>query len=504
MILNKSNIQSLNKSKIVVPDASLFDLPEKVLQFGTGVLLRGLPDFFIDKANRQGIFNGRIVVVKSTDHGTTKEFDQQDSLYTIVVKGIEDGKTIEENIVSSAISRVLVAGAEWDEILAVAASESLEVIISNTTEVGIQLIEDDVYAKPPISFPGKLLAVLHHRYKTFNGAKDKGLVIVPTELIVDNGTKLEDILIKLAKKNNLSSDFINWLNLHNQICNSLVDCIVPGKPVKDELQVIAQDLGYSDDLLIMTEVYRLWAISGTEKTRAKLSFANADEGVVITPDINLHRELKLRLLNGTHTLSCGLAYLAGFDNVKSAMDDKAMEAYVANLMRAEIAPSIPYTVTKTQTDDFAFKVLDRFRNPHINHQWLSITANYSSKLKMRVVPVLLNYVKQFKTVPDLMALGFAAYIKFTQPKSKVGDQYFGEINGQKYLINDTMAYYVADLWDKKSNQIVDAILADTLLWGEELTSLPGFSKSVSKYLKEMDNQQSIKELLQKELLKLEA
>jgi tagaturonate reductase len=361
-----------------------------------------------------------------------------------------------------------------------------------------------VFAKPPISFPGKLLAVLHHRYKTFNGAKDKGLVIVPTELIVDNGTKLSDILILLAKKNNLSSDFINWVNQHNEICNSLVDCIVPGKPVKEELQVIEQDLGYTDDLLIMTEVYRLWAISGTEKTRAKLSFAEADQGVVITPDINLHRELKLRLLNGTHTLSCGLAYLAGFDNVKSAMDDKAMEAYIANLMKAEIAPSIPYAVTKTQTDDFAFKVLDRFRNPHINHQWLSITANYSSKLKMRVVPVLLNYVTEFKSVPNLMALGFAAYIKFTQPISKVGDQYFGSINGQKYLINDTMAYHVADLWSKNAHQIVEAILGDTLLWGTALTAIPGFTKAVAKYVKEMDSQQAIKEIIQKELVKLEA
>ena len=348
------------------------------------------------------------------------------------------------------------------------------------------------------------MAVLHHRYKTFNGAVDKGLVIVPTELIVDNGTKLEDILIKLAKKNNLSGDFINWLNQHNKICNSLVDCIVPGKPVKDELQAIEQDLGYTDDLLIMTEVYRLWAISGSEKTRAKLSFADAHHGVVVTPDINLHRELKLRLLNGTHTLSCGLAYLAGFDNVKSAMDDKAMEAYVASLMQAEIAPAIPYTVTKSQTDDFAFKVLDRFRNPHINHQWLSITANYSSKLKMRVVPVLLNYVKNFNAVPNLMALGFASYIKFTQPVSKVGDQYFGEINGQKYLINDTMAGHIADLWTQNPNQIVQTILSNSLLWDTDLTTIPGFLQAVSKYLKEMDNQQSIKDLLQTELLKLEA
>lgn len=504
MILNKSNLQSVNADKVMLPTDAMLELPEKVLQFGTGVLLRGLPDFFIDKANRQGVFNGRVVVVKSTDHGTTKDFDNQDSLYTLSIKGIENGKAVDQTIVSSAISRVLTAGTEWNKILEIAASNELEVVISNTTEVGIQLVEDNIHAVPPISFPGKLLAVLHHRYKTFSGAKDKGLVIVPTELIVDNGTKLEEILVTLAKKNNLSSDFIIWLKNDNEICNSLVDCIVPGKPGKEEMATIEQDLGYQDDLLIMSEVYRLWAISGSEKTKEKLSFAYADKGVIVTPDINLHRELKLRLLNGTHTLSCGLAYLAGCETVKLAMDDSTVESYVANLMHTEIAPAIPYDVTKEQTEEFALNVLDRFRNPYINHQWLSITANYSSKLKMRVVPVLLNYVEQFQAVPDLMALGFAAYIRFMKPFSNNGDKYYGFANGVKYLINDTKAEYVANLWNKNEAGVVEAILSDTLLWGVELSALPGFSKAVNNYLQAMDSPQQIKEIIKKEIAQIEA
>lgn len=504
MILSKSTLNSIHCKEVVLPTKNLFELPEKVLQFGTGVLLRGLPDFFIDKANRQGIFNGRIVVVKSTDHGTTKEFNDQDSLYTLAIKGVENGKTIEENIISSAISRVLVAGKQWGQILEIAGSTDLEVIISNTTEVGIQLVEDDVYAKPPVSFPGKLLAVLLHRFKTFNGAADKGLVIVPTELIVDNGTKLADILLKLAKKNNLSSAFITWMQDHNEICNSLVDCIVPGKPASEELSVIEEELGYKDELLIMSEVYRLWAISGDEKTKAKLSFAEADSGVVITPDIDLHRELKLRLLNGTHTLSCGLAYLTGCDTVKSAMDDPAIEGYISNLMRTEIAPAIPYEVTKEQTEEFAFKVLDRFRNPHIKHQWLSITVNYSSKLKMRVVPVLLHYVELFHSVPEFMAIGFAAYIRFMKPVSQNGNKYYGESHGEKYLINDTKAEHLAGLWNKHSNDIVETVLGDTVLWGVELSAIPGFSKAVRNYLTAMEDQKLIKEIITKEINKVQA
>jgi len=504
MILNQANLPTLSHQKVTLPDPAIFSLPEKVLQFGTGVLLRGLPDFFIDKANRQGKFNGRIVVVKSTDTGSSKEFDHQDSLYTLCIKGVENGKTVEENIVSSAISRVLTAGKEWSAILEVAASDDLEIIISNTTEVGIQLIEDSVYAEPPVSFPGKLLALLYHRYKKFNGAKYKGLVIVPTELIVDNATKLEDICIKLAKRNNLSSAFITWIQESNHFCNSLVDCIVPGKPDTSTLQGLQSELGYQDDLLIMSEVYRLWAIQGGETIREKLSFADADSGVIITPDIDLHRELKLRLLNGTHTLSCGLAFLSGFETVKSAMDAPFMENYISDLMRVEIAPAIPYQVTTTQTDDFAFKVLDRFRNPHINHQWISITANYTSKLKMRVVPVLLNYVDKLKAIPNLMALGFAAYIRFMKPAEQKGDDFYGAFGSNKYPINDSKAEHLAALWNQHgADKIVEMVLSDTILWGTNLTTIPNFNKAVNKYFKEIENQTALVNLITKEVTKTE-
>jgi tagaturonate reductase len=498
MILSKENIHALNSSKVEKPTRNLFKLPEKVLQFGTGVLLRGLPDYFIDKANRQGLFNGRIVVVKSTDYGGTSDFDNQDNLYTICIKGIENGKTVQQNIVSSAISRVLTASNQWKDILGFAASDSLEIIISNTTEIGIQLVEEDIKAQPPISFPGKLLALLHHRFITFNGAKDKGLVIVPTELIIDNATQLKDILLTLCKTNNLSQDFITWLRESNHFCNSLVDCIVPGKPDNNQLNDITAELGYDDNLLIMSEVYRLWAIEGNEIVKDKLSFAKADTGVIITPDINLHRELKLRLLNGTHTLSCGLAFLAEFDSVKLAMDNEAMESYIRDLMLNEIAPAIPYEVSKEQTDDFAKNVLDRFRNPHINHQWLSITANYTSKLKMRVVPILQNYFKKHNKVPDLIALGFAAYIRFMKPYIRKNDKFFGQINDKEYLINDSKAEYVTDLWHNKPNHIVNIILKDVFLWDADLTDFPNFEETVNNYLKLMDNQVSIKQLMTKE------
>ena len=226
MQLSKSILEQTKG--IETPADTCFNLPEKVLQFGTGVLLRGLPDYYIDKANKQGVFNGRIVVVKSTGSDIS-DFERQDCLYTHNICGIEKGAPVNYTIINASISRVLPAKTQWEAILQCAENRQLQVIISNTTEVGIVLLEEDIHTAPPESFPGKLLAFLYRRFTAFNGAADKGLVVIPTELIPDNGTKLKDILLQLARYNSLADTFIHWLQYCNHFCSSLVDRIVPGK-----------------------------------------------------------------------------------------------------------------------------------------------------------------------------------------------------------------------------------------------------------------------------------
>ncbi|WP_428655151.1 tagaturonate reductase [Runella sp.] len=485
--LSKNELKLLrDQSDLIVPDEEIFELPEKVLQFGTGVLLRGLPDYLIDKANRQGIFNGRIVVVKSTDAGDSAAFDEQDGLYTLCVRGVELGQNIEENIVCSAISRVLSAKSQWQSILNCAKNPELQIIISNTTEVGIQLTQDAISATPPASFPGKLLAFLYARFQAFGGSKESGLVIVPTELITDNGSKLESIVIELAHRNELESDFLDWLESANYFCNSLVDRIVPGKPESGTYQELTQQLGYKDKLLTISEVFRLWAIEGDEHVKQVLSFQQADGGVFVEPDIDLFRELKLRLLNGSHTLSCGLAYLSGFDNVISAMQNETMAAYISNLIMAELGLAIPYTMDDKSPQRFGMQVIDRFRNPHLNHQWLSITLNYSSKMKMRNVPTLLRYYEVFNCVPEYFSLGFAAYLHFMKPVAKEVFVYFGERDGQLYPIQDEKADYFYQQWQQNTPaKLVDVVLQNKNLWDTDLTLLPGFAQSVTENLENM-------------------
>ena len=483
MKLSRYTLKNISRENVVVPEEEIFDLPEKVLQFGTGMLLRGLPDYFIDKANRQGIFNGRIVVVKTTSKGDTAAFDKQDGLYTLCERGIVDGEKIEENIISSSISRVLVAQKDWGEILECAHNPELQIIISNTTEVGIQLENDDIRHYPPNSYPGKLLAFLYERFIAFNGSEESGLVIIPTELILENGKKLESIVLELAHLNSLEDDFIEWLEKSNNFCNSLVDRIVTGMPDEKIKSEIENELGYKDDLLIVSEVYSLWAIEGDEKVKRILSFAEADEGVVIEPNIELHRELKLRLLNGTHTITCGVAFLSNCDTVQHAMEDKSLSNFISDLMNYEIAPSIPYEIDEATKQVFISKVLDRFRNPHISHYWSNITFNYTSKMKTRCIPLLINYYKINNSVPKLFSLGFSAYLYFMKATKKNGNEFFGEFNNEDYLIEDEMAGYYYNLWKSNSvSMIVREVLENNTLWGEDLILLPGFENEVTRYL----------------------
>lgn len=470
---------------LFVPDKNLPGLPEKVLQFGTGVLLRGLPDYFIDKANKQGMYNGHVVMVKSTAQGGTDAYTSQDSLYTHCIRGVQNNNKVEEDIINASISRVLSAKDEWNEILKCAANPAMELIVSNTTEVGITLVVDDrIDAAPPISFPGKLLAFLYTRFQVFKGDPAKGMIIIPTELIVNNGDKLQSIVLELAHLNSVDPAFIAWLQGSIHFCNSLVDRIVPGKlPAADKLQ-FEERYNYNDELMIMSEPYSLWAIETSDAAvKEKLSFYKADRGVVIAPNINKFRELKLRLLNGTHTFSSGLAHLAGCVTVKQAMNNELVSGYIRQLMLTEIAPAIASEeITLDEANGFAQTVIDRFSNPYIEHRWLSITVQYSSKMKLRNVPLILYHYETNDSVPRLMALGFAAYILFMTCTESEG-KYTGEANGTTYEIIDDFAHWFAEKCNQvKGARLVQAVLSNKAFWGTDLTNLPNFETAIAQNL----------------------
>jgi tagaturonate reductase len=474
MLLSKENLSKIDaKVALEIPSKNIVELPEKVIQFGTGVLLRGLVDDSIDKANKQDLFNGRIVVIKSTSQGDNSVFNNQDNLFTICTKGVENGQIIEKFIINSSISRVLTAQNQWNDILALAKSPQIQIVVSNTTEVGIVLNEKDTITDGvPESFPAKLTALLLERFNFFQGQKDTGLVIIPTELISENGTKLKEIVIKLAEINQLGNEFIQWINEENDFCNSLVDRIVPGKLKVEEKAKIEELIGYQDDLMIETEAYKLWAIeTQKEKTKEILSFAKADKGVKVTNDIYLFRELKIRLLNGTHTLSCGIACLLGFPTVKSAMDDPKMSKFIEKLMFVEISNAISSDkIPLSEAQNFSKEVLDRFRNPFIEHLWVNITLQYSTKMAMRNLPTLKQFALKKEAIAPLFLFSWAAFIQYLKPEKNTEGQFVRYIDGKSFIIQDDNATFFSSLLkisDVKA--YTTAILSNKTIWGEDLS-----------------------------------
>jgi tagaturonate reductase len=481
------------KDNVLLPKNSNFDLPEKVLQFGTGVLLRGLPDYYIDKANKQGIFNGRIVMVKSTTGKNPEQYAKQDNIFTHCVRGYENGKDVNEYIVNASISRLLNANDQWIETLKYATSKDMQIIISNTTEVGIVLnhSEDLNNGEVPKSFPGKITAFLYKRYLHFNSNANAGMVILPTELIVNNGGLLKSICQKLARKNYNDTGFDQWLIEANDFCDTLVDRIVPGALPPHECENAEDLLGYKDELMIMSEPYSLWAIqSDRARTKEILSFATIDKGIVISENIEKFRNLKLRLLNGAHTFSCGLALISGFETVKEAMGNLSFENFIQDLMLNEIAQTlISNDITEKEAINFSQSVMDRFRNPFIEHKWEAISTNYSAKMAMRNVPTILEWYEKKQTVPKQMAMGFAAYLYFLKADVNQGGTLFRTSDNKQIKIDDALAPNINGHFNEANLELgIHNILSDKNLWNTDLSILQGFEEAIINNIKELEIQ----------------
>ncbi len=459
-------------------------LPEKILQFGSGRFLRTFVGDFIDSANRRSVFNGRIVIVQSTSHETSRLLDRQDGLYTIWLEGLQRGKPVQEYRVISAISRALAADRQWSQILAVARSENLELIVSNTTEVGIAFDADDhLEMTPPRSFPGKLTAVLYERFKRFSGAPRAGLIVIPCELITDNGIRLKEIVLRLASHWGLRSDFSKWVEKSNRFCSSLVDRIVTGLPSPDRIGGYWQRLGYRDELLCVGEPYALWAIQGDQSVAEQLGFPTIRPEVIVEPDITPYRERKIRILNGAHTASAPLAFLNGCETILELMEDSRLSRFVESLMRQEIAPSLD--LDPAGTKDFVDQVLDRFRNPYLRHRLLDITFQSTSKMRLRVVPSLLSYHRKQGRLPPRLVLGFAYYLRFMRAIEERNGRFFGRLEDAAYPIRDDEAAYYYEVWGQGGSDLddlVSRVCSEERLWGQDLSRVPGLVEMVSASL----------------------
>ena len=344
--------------------AARTEYPIRMVQFGEGNFLRAFVDYMLDIANEKGVFGGSIAIVKPIAFGNLDSFYAQDNFYTVILRGKENGKTVNDSRIITSVSKVLDCAEDYDEYMALASLDTLRFVVSNTTEAGIVLDDKDSFDGLPNTYPGKLTKFLYERYTVFSGEKDKGLIILPVELIEDNGKKLRECVLTLVDIWNLPPEFKDWVKENNIFCSTLVDRIVTGYP-KGEAENICKELGYDDRLIDVGEPFALWIIESERNISAELPLDKIGLPVVFTDNQKPYRERKVRILNGAHTSSVLAGYLYGLDIVRDCMNDEVMGKFIRNVVMDEIVPQVD--LPPEEVKNFAYSVFERFENPFIDH-----------------------------------------------------------------------------------------------------------------------------------------
>ena len=371
--------------------------PIRILQFGEGNFLRAFIGYAFQELNKRANFNAGIAVVQPIDRGLVKMLNDQDGLYTLFMKGVKKGEEIQDIELISNIVKAVDPYANFNDYLSLAREESLEFIISNTTEAGIAYVSSDKPTmQPPSSFPAKLTLLLHERFKHFNGDSSKGLTLIPCELINHNSETLKEIILKYISDWNLGDNFKEWILEHNSFHSTLVDRIVPGYP-KDEIEAYNAQLDYQDNLIVSAEAFLLWVIEGGDDLKAKLPFDKTNLDVKIVDDMQPYRTRKVRILNGAHTALVPFSILYGNKTVKESVDNDFTGKFINEAVFNEIIDTLE--MDRDELNSFADEIFDRFRNPFIIHNLSSIALNSISKFTVRVLPSLLGYIDIHKKLP---------------------------------------------------------------------------------------------------------
>ena len=457
----------------------LENAPERVLQFGEGGFLRAFVDYFFDLANERHGFHGKVVLVQPIEKGLTDLINRQEGLYTLYLRGFQDGKTVSDKRVISCVSRCIDPYRDFEALLACAHNPDLRYIASNTTEAGIAYDPacrfDDA---PQSSFPGKLTRFLYERYLAFGKEKGRGMVILSCELIDDNGKALKACVNQYANQWGLEEGFLAWLNEENLFCSSLVDRIVTGYP-KGEADRLNAENGYIDSLIDTGEVFDAWVIEGPEWLKKELPFCRGDMPVIVTDDHKPYKQRKVRILNGAHTTIVLGAYLAGKDIVRDCMKDDVIAGYMDKVLYEEIIPTL--TLPEDELTAFASSVRERFANPFIDHMLLSISLNSVSKWRARCLTSLKAYMDKFTSVPDCLSLGLACLLAFYHGERMEDGKLIGRREkGNEYAISDdekALEFFLAHRNDDAASY-VHAALKNESFWGEDLTELTGLEEKV--------------------------
>ncbi len=483
--MNCLNRVKLAEGKLAVESSAPSSLkPTRILQIGDGNFLRAFVDWMVDVANGAGLMNGEIIMAQPLERGVAELMKAQDQLFTVLLRGVHNGQPVQSKRLVSCIKDTLNPYSQWEAMLATVQDPALRFVVSNTTEAGIAYVEEAlVDGKCPTNFPAKATALLLARFKAFSGSPESGLVFLPCELIEANGSKLRQYVLQFAEAWKLPAEFVAWVKDHNVFCNTLVDRIVPGFPAA-EAEALYAEFGYKDPLMVTAEPFLLWVIEGPAKIAEELPLHKAGLDVVWTDDLQPYRTRKVRILNGAHTASSLASYCAGLDTVREMTEDSVVSKYLNKVMFEEIVPFVP--LPDAERKAYAETIMERFANPHIRHELISIALNSVSKWQVRVLPTVKDYAAKHGKAPAGLSFSLAALLNFYRGQSAANGDYEGQREKGSYPIKDNadILTIMDAAWRGADDvtKVAATLLADTRLWGEDLTKVPGLAEQTANAL----------------------
>ncbi|MFC0140729.1 tagaturonate reductase [Erwinia mallotivora] len=449
--------------------------PDRIIQFGEGNFLRAFIDWQIDLLNEHTHLDAGVVVVRPRNGEVSRTLNSQQGLYTTLIRGIDSaGDVVSESRLIRSVNREIHPYQQFDAFLALARDEAIRFVFSNTTEAGIQYAAGEkVTDTPPASFPAKLTRLLLERWQHFAGASDKGWVIMPCELIDDNGAALKALVLQYAAEWQLPAAFSQWVAQDNLFCSTLVDRIVTGYP--QDAAEIEQQLGYRDEYLVAGEVYYLLVIQGPDWLAEALRLNDYPLNVRLVDDIRPFKQQKVAILNGAHTALVPVAFLAGLDTVGEAMADVQIADFVEDLLCQEIIPTL--SLPAPELNLFADAVLNRFRNPFIHHQLQAIALNGMTKFRTRLLPQLLVSQQQQQKLPARLTFALASLLVFCRGQRDSGDYPLQDDPRWLQLFSTLWQQY--DQHRLTARQLVEQVLCDEAHWGVNLNDVPELAASVT-------------------------
>ena len=390
-----------------IPPSPMFHAPETILLLGWGKFMRGFVPDFVQLANLNGAYAGRILAVqRETDHRSVAAA-RQNTLYTLIHRGLENGRQMEIKRVIGSVSRLLAADRQWDEIEDAARKRELRVILSNATETGLRFDpSDQLDARPPRSFPGKVTRLLFERWNALRG-QDADIALIPTELVLNNGPLIHGLLTEQASAWKLEKEFFDWLQTSVHVASTLVDRIVVGTPRAELLAQECEAVGYRDDLLTCCEPYYLFAIQADDFTRRHFPMNVATPNVRFVDDLAPYRWRKLRVLNGPQMVLSTLGTLLDFNIVYEAVKDPQTGPFTEQTLWQEIIPAMG-TEEEAVNAEYARECYQRIGNPTIEHRLQGIRVDLTTKNAIRLFPSVRDFMAHRNEAPGRLLLTLAA------------------------------------------------------------------------------------------------